>query len=341
MGCANGCQSEKQKNVQNYGRTDEGQSNLEETNGRGSSGEPIRNIMRENCKDWCISPDCLAQMIGFVSFDRLFDSSAMSDYIEQDLNDKNEKVFHMKNLKSIEHIQQFVVELEPIKRATSDKSIRERGMRMSEPENRAAYIEGKRRLIELMKEFHGTTVEVPYDKLQLRYKERFGVELSRKELTRLFGNKKILEVIALEFHGEISIIQVYPLTLMLSSAHVEDIVDDNPPVNTIDNASGTKNLTLFSSKESVQRDGQQIISELTNNGSKLGKYGSDTTLQSAVETEASTLTAQSNRCVQPSLRLFIHGDRVLCQSTHPVRVQVYYCHCCAHCQCSDFDNSKM
>ncbi|VDK52149.1 unnamed protein product [Anisakis simplex] len=279
--------------------------------------------------DWHLNPDRLAQIFGFANLDKLFtiSSGALSDYIEVDLNDRNERVFRLKPIESIKHLQQILLSLEAAQPAKSIKI--EKQCELHIAENRAAYIEGKRRLIGLMKELDGANTEIRYEQLQVRYQQRFGVQLSGQELARMFGTKKASKVFANEFQGEIDIMQQNPLMLMLFNDDVEG-TRVNESLGTPRSIQGKVNA------ESLQKalNSRLTSDEVNRNSGEFVRHIGQRKSQpsDANETLVSNFPMEQSHCSIGSTRanrVLDYGDIQPAQYDYVYCIPTQLSHCCA------------
>uniref|UniRef100_A0A158Q6R8 NARG2_C domain-containing protein n=1 Tax=Elaeophora elaphi TaxID=1147741 RepID=A0A158Q6R8_9BILA len=179
--------------------------------------------------DWRILLEKQALELGFPNLDELLKSKYMSDYVEQTSVVNGIATYGAVSKPASEHILRRVADCRLNEDQRAEKRRIQRLMKLKSPENEQNFLEGKRRILEILVDLKADKVEVDYQIIRDEYMKRYSISLNASEHLRLFMNKSALKNFWRVFYREVILISGSPIRVKLRSSDVkipEEITED-------------------------------------------------------------------------------------------------------------------
>ncbi|VDK70777.1 unnamed protein product [Litomosoides sigmodontis] len=179
--------------------------------------------------DWTILLEKQAIELGFPDLEELLKSECMKDYVEQTSSINGIAIYGAVSKPSNEHILRRVADCRLNEDQRAEKRRVQRLMELKNPENERNFLEGKRRILQILLDLKADETEVDYQTIRDEYMKRYNISLNASEHQRLFMNKSALKNFWRAFYREVILINGCPIRVRLRSPNVkipEEITDD-------------------------------------------------------------------------------------------------------------------
>ncbi|VDO34187.1 unnamed protein product [Onchocerca flexuosa] len=171
--------------------------------------------------DWRILLEKKALELGFPDLEELLKSEYMKDYVEQTSSINGVAIYGAVSKPSNEHILRRVADCKLNEDQKAEKRRKQRLMELKNPENRQNFLEGKRRILEILLDLKAYKTEVDYQTIRDEYMKRHNVSLNASEYQRLFMNKSAFKNFFRVFYREVIIINHNPIRIKLRSPDIK------------------------------------------------------------------------------------------------------------------------
>ncbi|VDM10272.1 unnamed protein product [Wuchereria bancrofti] len=199
------------------------------------------NVARLNAhflNDWKILLERQAIELGFPGLEELLKSEYMRDYVEQISSNNGVAVYRAVSKPSNEHILRRVADCKLSEDQKAEKRRMQRLVELKNPENSQNFLEGKRRILQILLDLKAYETEFDYQTIRDEYMKRYNISLNASEHQRLFMNKSALKNFLRVFYREVILINDSPIRVRLRSPNVkipEEITEDLRLLANIDN----------------------------------------------------------------------------------------------------------
>ncbi|CAG9537065.1 unnamed protein product [Cercopithifilaria johnstoni] len=179
--------------------------------------------------DWMILLEKQAIELGFPDLDELLKSKYMRDYVEQTSLNNGIAIYGAVSKPANEHILRRVADCRLNEDQKAEKRRKQRLLELKNPENEQNFLEGKRRILEILLDLKAYEMEIDYQTIRDEYMKRYNISLNASEHQRLFMNKSALKNFWRAFYREVILINGSPIRVRLRSPDVkipEEITED-------------------------------------------------------------------------------------------------------------------
>ncbi|VDN07631.1 unnamed protein product [Thelazia callipaeda] len=182
------------------------------------NGANAARIIAHFFSDWKIVLENKANDMGFPDVDALLKHC---DYIEQVSFVNGCAVYRAACKPENEHILQRVADCYLEEHQKNEKRRIQKLIELKNPENAKNYIEGKRRILQILMDLNAYEIDVDYEFVRKEYMRRYEVSLNSSEHHRLFMNRSASKNLCRVFVQEVTITSYNPIHLRLKSASVK------------------------------------------------------------------------------------------------------------------------
>ncbi|VBB30560.1 unnamed protein product [Acanthocheilonema viteae] len=179
--------------------------------------------------DWTILLEKQAIELGFPDLEQLLRSEYMRDYVEQTSSINGIAIYRAVSKPANEHILRRVAECRLNDDQKAKKRRIQRLLELKNPENERNFLEGKRRILQILLDLKADKTEVDYQVIRDEYMKRYKISLNASEHQRLFMNKSALKNFWRAFYREVILLSGCPIRVKLRSSDVkipEEITED-------------------------------------------------------------------------------------------------------------------
>ncbi|EFO22143.1 hypothetical protein LOAG_06341 [Loa loa] len=179
--------------------------------------------------DWTILLEKQAIKLGFPDLEELLKSEYMKEYVEQTSLVNGVAIYGAVSKPANEHILRRVADCRLNEDQRAKKRKMQRLMELKNPENSRNFLEGKRRILEILLDLKAYKTEIDYQTIRDEYMKRYSTSLNAAEHQRLFMNKSALKNFWRVFYREIILINDCPIRVRLRNPNIqipEEITDD-------------------------------------------------------------------------------------------------------------------
>ncbi|VIO89446.1 Uncharacterized protein BM_BM8967 [Brugia malayi] len=190
------------------------------------------NVARLNAhffNDWKILLERQAIELGFPGLEELLKSEYMRDYVEQISSVNGVAIYGAVSKPSNEHILRRVADCKLSEAQRAEKRRIQRLLELKNPENSRNFLEGKRRILQILLDLKAYEMEFDYQTIRDEYMKRYSTSLNAAEHQRLFMNKSALKNFLRVFYREVILINDSPIRIRLRSPDIkipEEITED-------------------------------------------------------------------------------------------------------------------
>ncbi|VDM97547.1 unnamed protein product, partial [Onchocerca ochengi] len=171
--------------------------------------------------DWRILLEKKALELGFPDLEELLKSEYMKDYVEQTSSVDGVAIYGAVSRPENEHILRRVADCKLNEEQKAEKRRKQRLVALKNPENRQNFLEGKRRILEILLDLKAYKTEVDYQTIRDEYLKLHNVSLNASEHQRLFMNKSAFKNFCRVFYREVIIINHNPIRIKLRSPDIK------------------------------------------------------------------------------------------------------------------------
>uniref|UniRef100_A0A915PGV8 Uncharacterized protein n=1 Tax=Setaria digitata TaxID=48799 RepID=A0A915PGV8_9BILA len=179
--------------------------------------------------DWAVLLEKQAIELGFPDLEELLKSEYMKDFVEQKSSVNGVAVYRAVSKLANEHILRRVADCKLSENQKAEKRRIQRLMELKNPENAGTFLEGKRRILQILFDLKAYEKEVDYQTIRDEYMKRYNVSLNASEHQRLFMNRSALKNFWRAFYREVILTNSCPIHVKLRSSDVkipEEITED-------------------------------------------------------------------------------------------------------------------